>query len=377
VLARWDLGKHVGLIVLCSLLAIFLVEYVSTSYVDRLQSCSSPHQSSPVSPTPREDTAADLECSPPLPKITTIDRSDPEQTPLLREINSHCTPNHVHDGPEPSYGAVQHCIHTHEPVGGVASAFFEGHHRHESRALHEAHHERNRPLTMYGPGEFAQRLPIGMGHVLNHSESSHNRHHHGVEDVINTHERNHFHGHHHHRDGHEDKISGNKQKQIVGILVLQLGIMIHSLVIGLTLSITLGPDFTTLLIAVIFHQLFEGLSLGIRISSLPSPREGEFTYLNILKPVLACLFAITAPAGILLGMLVFKYDDDMAHVRLTQGIMSAVSAGMLTYAACVEMLAGDFVMDSLLWRSSVWKQALALFSLLAGVAAMALVGSEI
>jgi zinc transporter 1/2/3 len=113
----------------------------------------------------------------------------------------------------------------------------------------------------------------------------------------------------------------------------------------------------------------------------------------MLKPTLACLFAITAPAGIVLGILVFEHNDDMgtplstsdssqadaftpsAHVRLTQGIMSAISAGMLTYAACVEMLAGDFVMDPILWRSGVGKQALALFSLAAGVTAMALVGS--
>jgi zinc transporter 1/2/3 len=58
-----------------------------------------------------------------------------------------------------------------------------------------------------------------------------------------------------------------------------------------------------------------------------------------------------------------------------QGIMSAISAGMLMYAACVEMLAGDFVMDPILWRSGLWKQTLALVSLAAGVVAMALVGS--
>lgn len=54
--------------------------------------------------------------------------------------------------------------------------------------------------------------------------------------------------------------------------------------------------------------------------------------------------------------------------------MSAVSAGMLIYAACVEMLAGDFVMDAHLWRGSVRRQALALGSLLAGVCAMAAIG---
>jgi len=56
-------------------------------------------------------------------------------------------------------------------------------------------------------------------------------------------------------------------------------------------------------------------------------------------------------------------------------VVELISAGMLMYAACVEMLAGDFVMDPLLWRSGLWKQTLALVSLGAGVVAMALVGS--
>ena len=59
---------------------------------------------------------------------------------------------------------------------------------------------------------------------------------------------------------------------------------------------------------------------------------------------------------------------------LVQGVMSAISAGMLIYAACVEMLAGDFVMDAHLWRSSVRRQMLALGSLFAGVLAMAAIG---
>jgi len=35
-----------------------------------------------------------------------------------------------------------------------------------------------------------------------------------------------------------------RRRQVVGILVLQFGIMIHSLVIGLTLAITSGSDFS-------------------------------------------------------------------------------------------------------------------------------------
>jgi len=175
--------------------------------------------------------------------------------------------------------------------------------------------------------------------------------------------------------------------------------MLHSIVVGLTLAITTGPEFASLLIALIFHQLFEGLSLGIRIASLPASRPTPANsinsngssnsnssfgarHLSALKPVLAGLFAVTTPLGIVVGILVFSGGsrqggsvEDELHMRLTQGVMSAISAGMLIYAACVEMLAGDFVMDPILWRSGVGRQALALLSLGAGVVCMALVGA--
>ena len=222
---------------------------VSTSYVDRLQSYSSP--SSSIVPSPRDESPVDLECAPPSPKFTDAEHSDPERTPLIGTTNSHHTLSNAHHGQGSSYGAVHH---THDHVDGNASEFFESHHRHESRSIHLSHHERSRPTTMYGPAE------SGAGHV-HHGESDH--HHHGFENAENftaTHEHYHLHQHHHH-DGHEGKVKVGKKRQIVGILVrpnldsltcspltpvkvLQLGIMIHSLVIGLTLSITSGPDFS-------------------------------------------------------------------------------------------------------------------------------------
>lgn len=79
----------------------------------------------------------------------------------------------------------------------------------------------------------------------------------------------------------------------------------------------------SLVIAIVFHQLFEGLSLGIRIAGLPSkhsegtlyrplalsrrshpsPTDG-FKHLSgrTLKPLLAVTFAITTPLGIGLGL---------------------------------------------------------------------------
>ncbi|KAF8875079.1 Zinc/iron permease [Gymnopilus junonius] len=135
-----------------------------------------------------------------------------------------------------------------------------------------------------------------------------------------------------------------------------MGIMIHSFVIGLTLSVTNGSDFTSLTTAIIFHQLFEGLSLGIRIAALPPahPKTANrwgLSSLRWLAPTLSVLFGITTPAGMALGMAVWQdrrgNAGDMVRERawmlLIQGIMSAVSAGMLIYAATIEMIAGDFV----------------------------------
>ena len=129
--------------------------------------------------------------------------------------------------------------------------------------------------------------------------------------------------------------------------------------------------------AILFHQLFEGLSLGIRIAALPSsPTQGAFDRLpgHVLKPLLSATFALTTPAGIAIGLAAFADHGASERVRRVQGFMSAMSAGMLVYAACVEMLAGDFVMDAMMWRSSLRRQVLALLALFAGVCAMSFIG---
>lgn len=161
--------------------------------------------------------------------------------------------------------------------------------------------------------------------------------------------------------------------------------MFHSLVIGFTLALASGPDFESLATAISFHQLFEGLSLGIRIAALPSPPASNTTSAinNILgggwlRPILALLFALTTPAGILSGLVVFGSSGDdpggimRTNLKIAEGVLCAVSAGMLIYAACVEMLAADFVLDPTLWRASRGRQVLALASVASGATGMVL-----
>lgn len=345
--SRSKIGDLTGLIVLTSLLSIFLIEYISTSYVDRLQSYSSPIPS-PESTTP-------IIASTPISVTPThrIDTPKPIDSCASQSERTHLVHSHSSQSPRRtrsfSYGSTSQ-PHRHD------SYFFEGHHRHESRCSHDTHHERGLKLSSsYGPEELEQGIVTGIVHA-------------GDRELRAEH------GHSHAPDSEIEEVQVGKKRQIVGILVLQLGIMIHSVVIGLTLAIAQGSEFTSLFVAIIFHQLFEGLSLGIRIASLPSSDDGGAKYMAVLRSTLVVLFAVTNPAGIAIGLLAFRRGHDVVEMLLIQGIMSAVSAGMLMYAACVEMLAGDFVMDPILWRSELWKQALALVSLGAGVVAMALVG---
>ena len=291
---------------------------------------------------------------------------------------------------------------------GHSHGLIPGHHRHESHSRHEHHHidhPRCVVTRFYEAADDEDCASAKASHVEDLQAPESQRY------PAHSHSRSHSHGHSHgHGDleallEHADSDAGTdctaeeedaeraigRKRQIVGILVrdalslsvplypfifppqvLQLGIMLHSLVIGFTLALASGSDFESLATAISFHQLFEGLSLGIRIAALPThPQQSS---LNWLRPLLALLFALTTPAGILSGLIVFDAGHRGGGVgaKVAEGVLSAVSAGMLIYAACVEMLAADFVLDPTLWRASKGRQVLALASVGLGAAGMVL-----
>ncbi|KAF5319166.1 hypothetical protein D9619_008518 [Psilocybe cf. subviscida] len=316
-------GRWTGGIILGSLLVIFLVEYISTLYVEHLND----RPSAPSTPTESREGSV-----PPGHRLSVI--SIDEETPLLvAQSDAH---HHRHPSALPAMS-----------LNGV-------------------------PVELLAGSPRVCRLSIA--HIAHQHHEAHQP---PADEEDYTH-------------------AIGRKRQVIGILVLQLGIMVHSLVIGMTLVVTSGADFTSLATAISFHQLFEGLSLGIRIAALPPPKEsqdnGEDAFdalprsesysgnlsprgssrpqkwsspvmtlrrcvshytarlrrLHWLKPTLAILFGLTTPAGMILGMLIWggsrkPAEGDAAQMRLVQGIMSAVSAGLLIYASTVEMLAGDFV----------------------------------
>lgn len=129
------------------------------------------------------------------------------------------------------------------------------------------------------------------------------------------------------------------KKQSMQITLIEGGILFHSVFVGMTVSIT-AEGFIILLIAIVFHQMFEGLGLGSRIAAVPYPS-------NSWKPwALVVAFGTTAPIGQAIGLFTrSSYDPNSAFGLIIVGVFNAISSGLLIYAALVDLLAEDFLSE--------------------------------
>ncbi|KAK1086990.1 hypothetical protein LTR33_001287 [Friedmanniomyces endolithicus] len=135
--------------------------------------------------------------------------------------------------------------------------------------------------------------------------------------------------------------SATEQRQVLQCLLLEAGILFHSVFIGLALSVSVGPAFLVLLIAIAFHQTFEGLALGSRIAAIPS-----FSTSSLKPWVMSAMYGVTTPIGQAIGLAVHRLYDPASEVGLlTVGLVNAVSSGLLIYAGLVQLLAEDFLSE--------------------------------
>ena len=131
--------------------------------------------------------------------------------------------------------------------------------------------------------------------------------------------------------------SSRLDARLVGFFILEFGVIFHSVIIGLTLSTT-GSDFNTLFIAIIFHQMFEGLGLGSRLAILP------FEKRSIWPWVLGIAYGVVTPLGMAVGLgLRTTYDSSSQTALLVSGILDAISSGILLYTGLVELMAHEFL----------------------------------
>ncbi|XP_023554713.1 zinc transporter 1-like isoform X2 [Cucurbita pepo subsp. pepo] len=116
-----------------------------------------------------------------------------------------------------------------------------------------------------------------------------------------------------------------------------------------------------LLIALSFHQFFEGMGLGGCIS------QAQFRWRS--AAAMATFFSVTAPVGIAVGIgITGVYRDDSRRGLIVEGSMNSASAGILIYMALVDLLAADFMNPRL--QNNLGLQLGANISLLLGAACM-------
>lgn len=162
----------------------------------------------------------------------------------------------------------------------------------------------------------------------------------------------------------------HEQRLVLQCLMLEAGILFHSVFIGLALSVSTGPSFVVLLVAISFHQTFEGLALGSRIASIAS-----FSTTSYKPWLMSLMYGITTPIGQAIGLGVQGlYDPQSQFGLLMVGIMNAISSGLLLYAGLVQLLAEDFLSDASYMELRGRRRLQACGAVIAGAMLMALVG---
>ncbi|KAI8900966.1 ZIP zinc transporter-domain-containing protein [Globomyces pollinis-pini] len=151
--------------------------------------------------------------------------------------------------------------------------------------------------------------------------------------------------HNHSSHAHEEHVLPIEEKEspelthiqhssIIGTYVLEFGILSHSLIIGLALGVCPDDEYTTLLIAVAFHQLFEGLALGSLIAT---------TVLSLTTKIyLGLLYPLTTPLGVVIGILVREsFNQNAAAAIVIQGTLDSLSSGILIYTTYCSLMGAE------------------------------------
>jgi solute carrier family 39 (zinc transporter), member 1/2/3 len=161
-----------------------------------------------------------------------------------------------------------------------------------------------------------------------------------------------------------------QHKAMLQCVLLEVGILFHSVFIGMTLSVSVSSEFVILLIAIAFHQTFEGLALGSRIASINWAAKSW-------QPWWMCFaYGCTTPIGQAIGLATHSLYSPSSEVGLLLvGTMNAISAGLLTFASLVELLSEDFLSDESWKVLRGGERVTACVLVLGGAFAMSLVGA--
>ncbi|CAM0955031.1 unnamed protein product [Alopecurus aequalis] len=197
----------------------------------------------------------------------------------------------------------------------------------------------------------------------------------GVDDDVEaTPPDHHAHGGHTHTHGHgvsaaiAASAAGASDAQLIRhrviSQVLELGIIVHSVIIGMSLGASgSASTIKPLVIALTFHQFFEGIGLGGCIV------QAKLRLGSVLT--MSLFFSLTTPVGVLIGIgISSRYNENSPRALVVEGLLTAAAAGILNYMALVDLLAEDFMNPRVQKNGRL--QVMVNISLLAGTALMSM-----
>ena len=134
----------------------------------------------------------------------------------------------------------------------------------------------------------------------------------------------------------EQQMAGREEKTdnerlFLQCALLEAGILFHSIFIGMAIAFNSGSAFVVLLVAISFHQVFEGLALGSRIAAI-----NKFSARSPKPWLMAVAYGITAPLGQAIGLAVHGTFDLQSQAGL---LMVGIANAFSRYASSATVLA--------------------------------------
>ncbi|KAJ5156457.1 hypothetical protein N7492_009260 [Penicillium capsulatum] len=168
---------------------------------------------------------------------------------------------------------------------------------------------------------------------------------------------------------HGSPLDPTKPDTKFSVLVMEAGVLFHSILIGLTLVVAGDSFYKTLLVVIVFHQFFEGLALGARIATLPGA-------IFPSKALMAGAFALITPIGMAIGLGVLNsFNGNEKSTLIALGTLDALSAGILVWVGVVDMWARDWVIEGgEMLDAKLGRVMAGGFSLVVGLVLMGLLG---
>ncbi|PVU92148.1 hypothetical protein BB561_003996 [Smittium simulii] len=149
----------------------------------------------------------------------------------------------------------------------------------------------------------------------------------------------------------------------VSVILLEISIIFHSVIIGLTLGLSDTTTLLTLTIALSFHQFFEGFAVGDRLGGAYSSHIEKLDYDSEPTPVGQTIGIITHTV----------INTKSATYLILLGVLEAIAAGILVYVALIHLISIEFSSQRFLDQSKTTK-TLCFLAMYTGAAIMAVIG---